>query len=142
MPASTGVSRALPSTGPSAGGVGSYPRGARGLRLRGLLHLPITHSTPAAGWRTQRALESGSCHWEHNERCKANQQRRHQGQQIELELVNDSAGRSVMPGAHKLDSRYGVLQKGNTWLINKGSKSKTILRFSNACGGRSAIALA
>ena len=55
----TGVSRALPSTGPPAGGMGSYPRGARGLRLRGFLHLPITYCTPAAGWRTPRALESG-----------------------------------------------------------------------------------
>ena len=39
---------------PSAGGVASYPRGARGLHLRGLLNLPITHSIPAAGGRKSR----------------------------------------------------------------------------------------
>ena len=37
---------------------GSCPRGVRGLRLRGLLHLTITYSIPAACWRTPRALES------------------------------------------------------------------------------------
>ena len=62
VPAPTGVGRALPSAGLGrAGGVGSYPRGARGIRLRGLLHvpiLPIAHSTPAAGGRSSRALES------------------------------------------------------------------------------------
>ena len=41
VPASTGVSHHLRRKGPPAGGVGSYPLGARGLRLRGL-HLPTT----------------------------------------------------------------------------------------------------
>ena len=50
--APTGVSRALPSKGPPAGGVGSYPRGVPGLRQRGLLQLP--------GLRTTRALECPS----------------------------------------------------------------------------------
>ena len=41
MPAPTGVSSAHHSTGPPAGCVGLYPRGAWGRSLRGLLHLPI-----------------------------------------------------------------------------------------------------
>ena len=63
VPAPTGVSSALLSTGPPAGGVGSYPRGVRGLRLPGLLLLPILpiiHSTPAAGGQSSRALKSNT----------------------------------------------------------------------------------
>ena len=46
--------RALPATAPPVGSARSCPRGARGPRLRGLLHLPC----PTAGLWTTRALES------------------------------------------------------------------------------------
>ena len=55
VPAPKDASRALPSIGPPAGGVGSYPRGALGLRLLGLLHLPYLSPAlpvrPAGGSR-------------------------------------------------------------------------------------------
>ena len=53
LPTSTCVDRrlrtgslgiAFPSMGPPAGGVGQYPRGAVGTRLRGLLH--TLHTSP------------------------------------------------------------------------------------------------
>ena len=47
----------------------------------------------------------------------------------ELKIVNDRAGLSVMPGAHKQrDNRYGLFVTGNTWVTNKGSITNTILR--------------
>ena len=71
MPRPTGVSRALPSSGPPAGGVGSHPRGARGLRLRGLQHLSILG--PACGRRARvrfgpdtRVIEPSLNHSGHN----------------------------------------------------------------------------
>ena len=54
VPAPKDINRTLPSTGPPAGGVGSYSRGAQGLSLRGLLHPPTLR--PACGQRV--ALES------------------------------------------------------------------------------------
>ena len=54
-----GVCRALPSMGPLSGGVGSYPRAARGLRprgLRGLLYPPILR--PACGRRVRSSRKN------------------------------------------------------------------------------------
>ena len=47
----------------------------------------------------------------------------------ELKIVNDRAGLSVMPRAHKrLDDCYGLFVTGNTWVTNKGSITNRILR--------------
>ena len=46
----------------------------------------------------------------------------------ELKIVNDHAGLSIIPGAHKRrEYCYGVFQTGNTWVTNKGSITNTIL---------------
>ena len=57
--------------------------------------------------------------WEHDE---------HREEDIEdfgrseLKIVNDRAGLSDMPGAHKRrDDCYCVFQTGNTWVTNQGS---------------------
>ena len=47
----------------------------------------------------------------------------------ELKIVNDRAGLSDVPGAHRgRDDRYGVFVTGNRWVTNKGSITNTILR--------------
>ena len=47
----------------------------------------------------------------------------------ELKIVNDRAGLSVVPGAHRRrDNRYGLFVMGNTRVTNKGSTTNTILR--------------
>ena len=79
-----------------------------------------------AGQKQKKNRFQETARWEHDE---------HREDDIEdfirskLKIVNDRAGLSVMPGAHKRrDDRYGVFQTGNTWVTNKGSITNTILR--------------
>ena len=47
----------------------------------------------------------------------------------ELQVINDSASLSIIPGAHKgRDGRWGLFHTGNTWLTNNGSIFNLMLR--------------
>ena len=64
--------------------------------------------------------------WEHDENRKEDIE---DFIRSELKIVNDCAGLTVMPGAHKRrDDSYGLFVTGNTWVTNKGSITNTIFR--------------
>ena len=75
--------------------------------------------------RIQRDFQE-TARWEHDE---------HREDDIEdfirseLKIVNDRAGLTVIPGAHKRrDYRYGLFVTVNSWVTDKGSITNTILR--------------